>query len=207
MSNKVVAYSIPQAVKMTDRKIWNNGKLVIDQRGEATKELLNFEIYIKGGDISHGSKNPVIIRLDKDFENGLLNYEIAMQKGEDFDYGYGFNLRINNNLNKCIELLKENPETRRAYIPIYQPDDVNSDKEVPCWASVQFFVRDNKLVAISYFRSNECCIAICSDMYGIRKLQEYIANEIGVEIGDYIHHIGSAHLRLSDEDTIKRVVG
>ena len=207
MSNKVIAYLIPQAVGMTVRKIWNNGKFLIDQRGERIKELINFEVIIKGGDISHGSENSIIKRLDIDFVEGLLNSEIAKKKGEDFDYGYGFNLRINDNLNKCIELLRESPETRRAYIPIYQPNDVNSDKEVPCWASVQFFVRNNKLIAISYFRSNECCIAICSDMYGIRKLQEHIAKEIKVEIGDYIHHIGSAHLRLSDEDTIKRIVG
>lgn len=201
--NRIIANNITEARRKLVTEIWYNGEYVIDQRGERTKELQGVEVIIRNGDLKAESH---IIRQAKDFANGLINDHIALKKGEEFDYSYGERLRRAKQLENTIELLKRDPVTRRAYLPIFQPNDNFSKDELPCWASTQFLVRKNRLNVVDYFRSNECCIAFPSDVYGAMKLMGYIAEKINVKPGNLHHYIASAHLRLSDEDTIKRIV-
>ncbi len=198
--NRIVAKDITDAREKIVKVIWNNGARLIDQRGEATREIIGLEVIVMGGNLKAGQ---TIMLHAEDFAMGVLNDHIAMKKGEDFDYSYGERLRRAKQLDRVIELLKTDPSTRRAYLPIFQPEDNFSDVEKPCWASLQFVIRNGRLDLIDYFRSNECCIAIPSDMYGAYKLLEYVAAEVGVMPGWIYHYIACAHLRESDYDTIK----
>lgn len=198
--NRIVAKDITDAREKIVREIWNNGERVVDQRGEVTREIIGLEVIVMSGNLVSGKT--ILLQAD-DFATGLLNDHIALSKGEAFDYSYGERLRRANQLNAVIELLKTDSNTRRAYLPIFQPIDNFSDVEKPCWASLQFIIRNGRLDLIDYFRSNECCIAIPSDMYGAYKLLEYVAEKVGVMPGWIYHYIACAHLRESDYDTIK----
>jgi len=43
-------------------------------------------------------------------------------------------------------------------------------------------------------RSNDVLNAFPSDVYGFRKLQEWVAHETGVETAQYFHYIEIAHI-------------
>jgi thymidylate synthase len=202
--NRIVAKDITDAREKIVRVIWNNGARLIDQRGEATREIVGLEVIVMSGELRAGQ---TIMLQAEDFATGVLNDYIALKKGEEFDYSYGERLRRAKQLDNVIELLKTDPSTRRAYLPIFQPIDNFSDVEKPCWASLQFVIRNGRLDLIDYFRSNECCIAIPSDMYGAYKLLDYVAAEVGVMPGWIYHYIACAHLRESDYDTIKPLLG
>lgn len=198
--NRIVAKDITDAREKITRLIWNNGARFVDQRGEATREIIGLEVIVMSGNLKAEKS---IERQAYDFAQGLLIDHIAMKKGEAFDYAYGERLRRSKQLDRIIELLKTDPNTRRAYMPIFQPCDNFTENEKPCWASLQFIIRNGRLDAIDYFRSNECCIAIPSDMYGAYKLLEYVAEKVGVMHGWIYHYIACAHLRESDYDVIK----
>jgi thymidylate synthase len=109
-------------------------------------------------------------------------------------------------LRKVIDILRKDHSTRRAWIPILHPDQVGSKKEIPCCVGMDLKIRDNKLIMTTVFRSNDMFGAAESDIYGYRMLQKYLAFLLHVDVGNYYQISLSAHLRMSDEDGIRKLL-
>jgi len=196
----ITAKSIPEAYKKAVYNVWNFGEEVEDERGDTIRELLDLKILINSVDCSHVSG---FERLNKDFADGLVNKDLALKKGDDFVYAYGDRLYIFDQLNKTIGRLIKNSTTRRAYIPIFDKIDNCGAVDIPCWTSLQFIIRNGSLNMIDYFRSNDMFLAFPSDGYGARTLQHYVADRVGVPVGWFSHHVGSAHIRMTDQDAVE----
>lgn len=188
------------------KEIYNRGETIIDDRNEETREVYDVMLVLEGVGCDQ-SDEPIIARLNTDFAEGLISDIKAWEKDEQFDYSYGAQMRKEDMLKKCIERLRKNPFTRRTYIPIFHPYHVGCSSEIPCCVGMDLKIRDGKLVMTTIFRSNEMFIAAQSDIYGYRMLQKYIAFLLRVEVGIYVQMSISAHLRMSDEDGIKRLLG
>jgi thymidylate synthase len=132
-----------------------------------------------------------------DFAKGLIDPDIAEEMAFKFDYSYGGRIHGLNALSNCIEMLKLNYDTRRAVLTIYNRADLADSltgKEVPCATQIYLGIDDGKLTMTLMMRSNDVVGAFPADAYGFRRLQEYIAGEVGVEIGVYRHYIENAHI-------------
>ncbi len=199
----LICNTIPEAHYRTVYHAYNMGREITDQRGDVTRELYNLCVVIPTDDISHCEG---FERLDDDFAEGLINKDVALKKGKDFVYSYGDRIWFLNQLDKIIKLLIENTETRRAYIPIFDKIDNCGAVDIPCCTSIQFLIRDNKLHLIVYFRSNDVFYALPSDIFGFRTLQKYVSEKVDTPIGSYTHFIASAHVRMTDEDAIKKLL-
>ena len=91
--------------------------------------------------------------------------------------------------------LKRDPDSRRAVIHIRTPEDsVHAKLDVPCTLSLQFFIRKNKLVLIVNMRSTDLIFGLGNDVPAFTFMQEMMANELGVELGQYIHVSNSLHI-------------
>jgi len=199
----ITAQTIQEAHRRAVYNVWHFGKEIYDQRGDLTMELTDINIKIPSSDISHVD-NSLIKKLDNDFAEALINPDKAEQKGKDFIYAYGERLWSLNQLPKIVDLLKKEPNTRRAVIPIYDKiDNCITVSEVPCWSFSQWLLRDGKLNNIVYFRSNDVWGAFPSDAYGIRTLQKWIADQLRVDVGYYSHKAGPLHIRKTDENAVK----
>lgn len=186
--------------------IYKNGEKIIDDRKEVTKELYDVMLVLEGKGCDQ-SDEPIIARLNTDFAEGLISDVKAWQKDEQFDYSYGAQMRKEDMLKKCVERLRKNRFTRRTYIPILHPYHIGSSQEIPCCVGMDLKIRDNKLLMTTIFRSNEMFIAAQSDIYGYRMLQKYLAWILRADVGIYCQLSISAHLRMSDEDGIKKLLG
>lgn len=114
--------------------------------------------------------------------------------------------RILRGINKIIQLLKEDPNSRRAVIPIYDKKDVGlNSKDIPCTISLQFFIRKGKLNMITSMRSNDIFLGFPYDVFNFTMFQEYIATCLGVDVGTYTHCVGSLHYYLTNEEKIKNI--
>lgn len=103
-----------------------------------------------------------------------------------------------NALDAAVRLLEEDPSTRRAYIPLISPHDIEDlPLDYPCIASVQFFIRAKRLCAITSMRSQSLAI-MPYDMFVFTMLQEMVANILGLDLGDYFHLCNSLHLYPGD---------
>lgn len=126
--------------------------------------------------------------------------KIATPEGTNVS-AYGHKLGFNtteNQITKVFEELKFNKNSRRAIAMILSKDD-NFEKDIPCTVSLQFFIRDNKLIMITNMRSNDIWLGFPFDVFCFTNIQvllwmklKDVYPELG--LGSYIHNVGSMHL-------------
>lgn len=96
-----------------------------------------------------------------------------------------------------VELLRSDPESRRAILSVQQAPaealDIASP-DVPCVTTCQFLIRDGRLDAIVHMRSNDAIWGLPYDVFLFTMIQEMLSLELGVPLGRYHHFAGSLHL-------------
>ena len=108
---------------------------------------------------------------------------------------YGYQWERNDQLDKVIKLLSDNPNTRQATISIYDGKEINKyEFDTPCTYAVQFTILDNKLNMCVTMRSNDLWYGFCNDQYCFSKLQKLVADEVGWPVGTYFHFAHNLHL-------------
>lgn len=205
---KIKGRNIPNVYDTLLRKVWTEGRYIIDERGNQIKEVEDVYIHVDTDNITFPNFGPTSKRFGDDFAEGLICDDIAYAKGKAFEYAYGERIRTGNALEEAIVMLRADPSTRRAVLSIYHPDDVrlaNRGYEVPCATQLYLRIREGKLNMTLMMRSNDIVSAFPSDIYGFMRLQESIAKILGVDLGTYVHIIGSAHVIMeNDGDFIRK---
>ena len=110
---------------------------------------------------------------------------------------YGWQWMRENQLDKCIEQLKKNNDTRQAWFTIFDGKEKDMyEFDTPCTLSVGFDIKPhiNKLDMTVLMRSNDLVFGFCNDQYCWTKLQETIANELNIPIGSYYHFAHDLHI-------------
>lgn len=119
---------------------------------------------------------------------------------------YTYNERYRPQLELLIEELRKRPGTRQAIMTVYdQHQDINNwggKARIPCSLSYQFLrrtVRDREVLNVIYtMRSCDALTHFIYDIYLTMKLQEYVANAVGIDPGTFTHFIGSLHAYAKD---------
>lgn len=135
--------------------------------------------------------------------------------GKTWRGGYGPRLRkfagIDDNIDQLkyiIDLLREDPDTRRAVFTIYDPaTDSRPGKDIPCNNWVHFLARDGKLHAHVAIRSNDAMWG----WSGINSFEWSILNQVvaayaGLHPGTITYDISSLHLYEHHYDKAQRIV-
>ena len=117
-------------------------------------------------------------------------------------YKFGFD-----QVEKIIELLTIDPNSRRAVINLNTPNEnVIETKDEPCTIALDYYIRDNKLFCTGIMRSNDIWFGLPYDIAFFMELQKYIANRLRVEYGTYTHFVVSLHLYEKNLESIKKIV-
>lgn len=136
-------------------------------------------------------------------------------------YGANYGQRWADYLEEAIYLLSNDPDSRRAFVPVWRPEDsVNEDdpdwyyrnysrngKDVPCTVGFGLRIIDGCLVMQTIMRSQSVIGVMCYDVFLFTALQELIANELKVPLGWYEHHMMSAHVYEREVDIVKQIIG
>jgi len=102
-----------------------------------------------------------------------------------------------NQIQICIDKLKECSYTRRAQAVTWQVWNDAKIDDPPCLQRLFFRILDNKLHMNAHIRSNDSWKASFMNLWGISELQKFVADEIGIEtasltwIADSYHIYGS----------------
>lgn len=108
---------------------------------------------------------------------------------------YGWQWKRNDQIGKVIDLLKSNPNTRKATISIYDGKEIDTySNDTPCTYAVQFTILDGKLNMAVLMRSNDLWYGFCNDQFCFSNLQADIAHILQIEIGTYYHFAHNLHL-------------
>lgn len=109
------------------------------------------------------------------------------------NYGYFWNK--NNQLDRVIEDLKTNKETRRAIIVHYDINELDRYKyDTPCNNVLNFYIRNNKLELTIFARSIDLWFGFGNDQYCFAKLMERVSEQLGIQIGPMNWFITNLHL-------------
>jgi thymidylate synthase len=126
----------------------------------------------------------------------FLHYQQAIlepELPEDVDYSYGNRLRgyfplpngSTDALAAAIELLREDPETRQAYVGLWDPrhdlGPVGGSK--PCLTTVFFRRLEQRLTLTATYRSHNLLWAWPENVYGLMSIQGHVARSVGMETG------------------------
>lgn len=108
---------------------------------------------------------------------------------------------------EIIQLLKNNPNSRRIIVSAWNvadlPDESVSPQDnvkqgkmalAPCHAFFQFYVADGKLSCQLYQRSADIFLGVPFNIASYALLTMMIAQVTNLQVGDFIHTLGDAHL-------------
>lgn len=134
-----------------------------------------------------------------------------------FDYTY--NERIYHVIKDLVKLLKNDNDTRKAVIPIFNGDQESLDtlyydgsKRIPCSMYYDFLIRENasgkKQLNICYHqRSSDFVTHFGNDVYLAWQLMIYVSEQLEILPGYLYHTIDSLHAYKKDWGKLKSSLG
>lgn len=97
-------------------------------------------------------------------------------------------------LKDVIESIKTTPDSRRLLVSAWNPEDIPSMALPPCHTMFQFYVNENKLSCQLYQRSGDVFLGVPFNIASYALLTHLIAHETNLQVGEFIHTLGDAHL-------------
>jgi thymidylate synthase len=181
------------------------------QEVNGTKQIMNAAFYIE---------NPMDRKITCDYRNWKEDYAEAewqwylsgdpnadaiaekaqiwkLMQDEDgnVNSNYGYQWIRNNQIYKVIDMLKKDPTTRNASVSMYDGKEIDKySKDTICTYSINFQLHNDKLNMSVLMRSNDLVFGFCNDQYCFSKLQELVAQEVGLPMGQYFHYSDNLHI-------------
>lgn len=106
-------------------------------------------------------------------------------------------------LKDVIEMIRSNPDSRRLIVSAWNPEDVPNMALPPCHTLFQFYVAEGKLNCQLYQRSADVFLGVPFNIASYALLTHLIAHETGLEVGEFVHTFGDAHLYSNHFEQIK----
>ncbi|MCV2503596.1 MAG: thymidylate synthase, partial [Neisseriaceae bacterium] len=97
-------------------------------------------------------------------------------------------------IKQVIETIKTNPDSRRMIVSAWNPALIDQMALPPCHALFQFYVADNKLSCQLYQRSADVFLGVPFNIASYALLTMMMAQVTDLEVGDFVHTLGDAHL-------------
>jgi len=97
-------------------------------------------------------------------------------------------------ISQVIELIKNNPNSRRIIVSAWNVGDIDSMALPPCHLLFQFYVNHGKLSCQLYQRSADVFLGVPFNIASYSLLTYMIAQVCDLEIGEFVHTFGDLHL-------------
>jgi len=96
-----------------------------------------------------------------------------------------------------IDQIKNNPDSRRLIVSAWNVGELDKMALMPCHAFFQFYVVDGKLSCQLYQRSADIFLGVPFNIASYALLTMMMAQVCELELGDFVHTLGDAHLYLN----------
>jgi thymidylate synthase len=219
--------SIDHAYPRLCRQLSEYPEFTVSPRGFKTQELLNVGIVL-----SHPRRRLLLNKIRNISKRYLAGetafyfagsdslafishyakfWETISDDGTTVNSCYGKRLFVDRNtldetqFDYAAMKLVHDQDTRKAIVMISGPNDANpSTKDNPCTICIQFLIRDGRLYATTFMRSNDIWLGLPYDVFFFTLLQDRMLflvnkeratrNQSVLELGYYTHIVGSMHV-------------
>ena len=144
-------------------------------------------------------------------ENGVRIWNEWADENGDLGHIYGYQWRSwpdyngghIDQISEVIETIKNNPDSRRIIASAWNVSDLPNMNLPPCHAFFQFYVADGKLSLQLYQRSADSFLGVPFNIASYALLLMMVAQVTGLEVGDFVHTLGDAHIYNNHFEQIK----
>ena len=105
-------------------------------------------------------------------------------------------------IKQVIETIKHNPDSRRMIVSAWNVADVEDMALPPCHVLFQFYVANGKLSCQLYQRSADTFLGVPFNIASYALLTMMIAQECGLQAGEFVHTLGDTHLYLNHMEQV-----
>ncbi|MBR6671746.1 MAG: thymidylate synthase [Alistipes sp.] len=105
-------------------------------------------------------------------------------------------------IKQVIETIKHNPDSRRMIVSAWNVAEVEDMALPPCHVLFQFYVANGKLSCQLYQRSADTFLGVPFNIASYALLTMMIAQECGLQAGEFVHTLGDTHLYLNHMEQV-----
>ncbi len=95
---------------------------------------------------------------------------------------------------RLMQQIKTNPDSRRLIVSAWNVAEIEHMALPPCHSLFQFYVLEGKLSCQLYQRSADIFLGVPFNIASYALLTMMVAHVAGLELGDFVHTFGDAHL-------------
>ena len=103
-------------------------------------------------------------------------------------------------VSRLVEGIRTTPDSRRHIVSAWNVADVDDMALPPCHTLFQFYVADGRLSCQLYQRSADTFLGVPFNIASYALLTHMVAQVTGLEVGEFVHTMGDAHLYLNHVD-------
>lgn len=100
-------------------------------------------------------------------------------------------------ITEVVEAIRRNPDSRRHLVSAWNPPDIPGMVKAglpPCHSLFQFYVAEGRLSCQLYQRSADVFLGVPFNIASYALLTHMVAQVCDLEVGDFVHTFGDAHL-------------
>lgn len=105
-------------------------------------------------------------------------------------------------IRQVINTIKTNPNSRRMIVSAWNVAEVEDMALPPCHVLFQFYVAEGRLSCQLYQRSADTFLGVPFNIASYALLTMMIAQECGLEAGEFVHTLGDTHLYLNHMEQV-----
>ena len=185
----------------TKRLVWKSLLSELLWFVSGSNNINNLKELLKSNRLWDGNYEDYLNRLDLDVNDGGMGRIYGVQ----WRYWQGANGKVIDQLRKAINLIRENPESRRILVNAWNAAEI-SPRDValpPCHVLFQFYVAEGNLSLQMYQRSGDMFLGVPLNIASYSTLLHMVAKITGLVPHEFIHVLGDAHIYLDHLDAVK----
>jgi thymidylate synthase len=106
-------------------------------------------------------------------------------------------------MSRLVEGIVSNPYSRRHMVSAWNVSEIERMALPPCHALFQFYVADGRLSCQLYQRSADVFLGVPFNIASYALLTLMIAQVTGLEVGEFVHTFGDAHLYMNHMEQVQ----
>lgn len=176
-----------------------NIKFLVDNQVNIWNEW-PYETYKKSSNFQNETQTEFINKIKNDTNFAKKHGNLGPVYGKQWRNFFGID-----QLKNLLEEIKNNKNSRRLIVSAWNPAEINTMLLPPCHCFFQFYVDQNdKLSCLLYQRSADSFLGVPFNIASYSLLTFLIAKNLNLQVGEFIHTIGDAHIYVNHLDQIKQ---
>ena len=185
----------------TKRLVWKSMLSELLWFISGSDNIYDLKTYLKSNRLWDDNYEDYLNRLGIDKNDGSMGriYGVQWRRWK------GANGKVVDQLQEAINLIRENPESRRIMVDAWNAAETGSRDVAlpPCHNFFQFYVAEGKLSLQMYQRSCDMFLGVPLNIASYSVLLHMVAKITGLVPHEFIHVLGDAHIYLNHLDAVK----